>query len=87
MINAANRAPEHFIEPDVFDIERKPNRHIAFGLGPHFCVGAPLSSLEGQIVFDTIIERFPDMCLVDQAPRWNVRQRPARVLETLHVTF
>lgn len=87
MLNAANRDPEHFVDPDLFDIRRKPNRHIGFGLGPHFCVGAPLSRVEGQIVFETIIQRFPNIRLVDETPHWNPRKRNSRVLETLHVKF
>lgn len=87
MINSANRDPERFVEPDVFDIERKPNRHIGFGLGAHFCVGAPLSRLEGQIVFQTIAERFPGMRLVDPTPQWNITMRNSRVLQNLNVTL
>lgn len=87
MLNSANRDPAHFTDPDVFDIERKPNRHIGFGLGPHFCVGAPLSRLEGQIVFQTVIERFPNIRLVDPNPHWNVAKRNSRVLENLNVVF
>lgn len=87
MLNAANRDPEHFTEPDVFDIRRRPNRHLGFGLGAHFCVGAPLSRLEGQIVFTTMVKRFPEMRLVDDVPHWNPRKRNSRVLEKLDVQF
>ena len=59
MLNIANRDPAKFVDPDRFDIERDPNRHIGFGLGRHFCVGAPLSRLEGRVVFTTVLERFP----------------------------
>lgn len=87
MLNIANRDPDHFVDADAFDIERKPNRHIGFGLGPHFCVGAPLSRLEGQIVFTTILERFPNLQLVDERPQWNTAKRNSRVLRTLDVRF
>ncbi|MDO8307254.1 MAG: cytochrome P450 [Actinomycetota bacterium] len=87
MLNIANRDPEKFENPDTFDIERKPNRHIGFGLGPHFCVGAPLSRLEGQILFTTILERFPNMTLVDPVPHWNPVKRNSRVLKSLDVRF
>lgn len=87
MINSANRDPGHFDDPDTFDIERNPNRHIGFGLGRHFCVGAPLSRLEGQIVFQTLIERFPNIRLVDDTPQWNPIKRNSRVLQRLPVRF
>jgi pimeloyl-[acyl-carrier protein] synthase len=85
MLNVANRDPARFSDPDVFDIERDPNRHIGFGLGRHFCVGAPLSRLEGQVVFTSVLERFPKIRLVDPQPRWNLSKRNSRVLDNLPV--
>lgn len=87
MLNSANRDPAQFVEPDVFDIERKPNRHIGFGLGAHFCVGAPLSRLEGQVIFGTLLDRFPKLRLVDETPHWNTSKRNSRVLKTLDIAF
>lgn len=87
MLNSANRDPAQFSDPDVFDIERKPNRHIGFGLGAHFCVGAPLSRLEGQIVFGSMLERFPNMRLIDDRPQWNTTKRNSRVLKSLRLKF
>lgn len=85
MLNIANRDPAKFLDPDVFDIEREPNRHIGFGLGRHFCVGAPLSRLEGQVVFTSVLERFPHLRLEDSEPHWNLDKRNSRVLESLPV--
>ena len=85
MLNIANRDPAKFADPDVLDIERDPNRHMGFGFGRHFCVGAPLSRLEGQVVFETVLERCPNLRLADPTPRWNLNKRNSRVLDTLPV--
>lgn len=87
MLNAANRDPAQFPDPERFDIERTPNRHIGFGIGAHFCVGAPLSRLEGEIVFTEMVQRFPGMRLLDEAPRWNTTKRNSRVLDELNVAL
>jgi hypothetical protein len=71
LIGAANRDPKYFPNPDRFDITRAPNKHIAFGLGIHFCLGAALARAEGFIGFSKIIERLPNMRLLDETPRWN----------------
>ena len=87
MLNAANRDPAYFTEPDTFDIGRQKNRHIAFGSGIHFCVGAALSRMEGQVVFGTLRERVPNMRLVDDKPAWDLGKANSRMLKTLHVVF
>ena len=87
MLGAANRDPAQFDEPATFDIGRTPNRHIAFGQGIHFCIGAPLSRTEGEIVFSTILERLPTIRLVESEPAWDTRKANSRVLRTLPVTF
>ena len=63
MINAANRDPRAFIDPDRVDITRSPNNHLTFNYGPHFCMGAPLARLEGQIAIGEILRRLPSMTL------------------------
>ena len=69
----ADRDPEVFANPDVFDIIRDPNPHIAFGHGIHFCLGAPLARIEGSIAFSTMLKRLPKLSLaVDpETLEWN----------------
>jgi len=59
-IGAANRDPEQFPDPDRLDIGRQPNRHLAFGGGPHQCAGLALARLEGQVAIGRFLARFPD---------------------------
>lgn len=87
MLNAANRDPAHFADPDTFDIRRADNRHIAFGYGPHFCIGATLSRTEGAIAVGTLVRRFPQLRLLDDAPRWDTGKRNSRVLTTLPIAL
>jgi pimeloyl-[acyl-carrier protein] synthase len=63
-----NRDPAVFEAPNAFDIGRNPNRHLAFGLGPHFCIGSPLARLEGRIALLALVDRFPDLELADDGP-------------------
>ena len=72
MLGAANHDPEVFSNPDQLDICRNPNKHLAFGLGKHFCIGAPLARLEGQMVFSDILRRFPTLRLESEAIEWRV---------------
>lgn len=58
MLVGANRDPEVFRHPDELNIGRTPNPHMAFGKGPHFCLGTPLARLEGQIALSAVLERF-----------------------------
>jgi cytochrome P450 len=69
---SANRDAAQFDDPAVFDISRTPNRHLAFGLGIHHCLGAPLARMEGAIAFDEILERFGTLELAEPADglRW-----------------
>lgn len=63
-IGAANRDPSQFNDPEIFDIARTPNRHLAFASGTHACAGMSLARLEGQIAIGRFIKRFPNFALV-----------------------
>jgi unspecific monooxygenase len=66
---SANRDPHAFAAPDVLDLTREPNPHVTFGLGTHFCLGAPLARLELQTALPALARRFPDLHLADdEAP-------------------
>ena len=60
-VNAANRDPKVFDRPDEFDISRKDNRHLAFGIGKHLCSGASLARVEGEIALEMLFKRFPNL--------------------------
>jgi cytochrome P450 len=67
-IGAADRDPAQFREPDRLDLTRTENRHIAFGWGIHFCLGAPLARIEGQIAINTLVRRMPKLALAVEEP-------------------
>jgi cytochrome P450 len=71
LLAAANRDPAVFDDPEDFDIRRRENRHVAFGFGIHFCLGAPLARAEAQIAFDALLERMPDLRLESEDYEWN----------------
>jgi cytochrome P450 len=86
MVAAANRDPDVFGEPERVDITRDARKALAFGLGPHFCLGASLARLEAKIAFCILIDRFPEMRLA--VPYSELRWRGSarlRSLETLPV--
>lgn len=86
MVGAANRDPAHFADPDRFDICREPNKHIAFGYGIHFCLGAALARMEAQAAFEILLRRLPAIRLAADTNQW----RPSvslRVLESLSIAF
>ena len=66
-IASANRDERHFKDPDTLDLGREPNRHMSFGMGIHYCLGAPLARLEGQIALQTLVNRFPNLRLARPA--------------------
>ncbi len=86
VMGAANRDPERFPDPDLLDLTRKDNRHVAFGWGAHFCFGAPLARIEGQIAFATILKRLPELALTDETQVWR-DNLGLRGLIALPVTF
>ncbi|MEU0370169.1 cytochrome P450 [Streptomyces sp. NPDC006283] len=83
----ADRDPARFPEPDRLDVTRRDNGHLAFGHGIHYCLGAPLARLEGQIAIGTVLRRLPDLALA--VPPDELRWRPGglRGPVRLPVTF
>ena len=70
MLGAANRDPKQFRDPNQLDLKRLNNQHLAFSAGLHFCIGAQLARLEGQIAILNLVQRFPEMKLTGPRPEW-----------------
>jgi len=86
ILGSANRDPERFNNPNTFDITRSEGRHLSFGLGIHYCIGAPLVKLEAEIAFETILHRFPNLQLKSDILEW--QEHPIfRGLKKLHVNL
>lgn len=86
LIGAANRDPERFPDPDRLDLGRSDNRHLAFGWAAHFCFGAPLARIEGQVAFETLLRRLPNLELEPGPLVWRPNLA-LRGLTALRVSF
>ena len=87
LVGAANRDERAFENAEKFDVGRTPNKHLAFGAGPHFCIGAHLSRLEGRIAFGALLDRFTNFRLaIDRGElRWRSGIGALRGLEALPI--
>jgi cytochrome P450 len=88
VIGSANRDEEVFDNPDTLDITREPNKHLAFGFGIHYCLGAPLARMEAQIAIKTLLARMPGLRL--EGSKESLRWRPSlnlRGLDALPVEY
>jgi len=86
VLSAANRDPDQFPDADRFDITRAPNRHLAFGLGIHFCLGSALARTEARIGFARLLDRLPNLAFASDSVDWN-QNTLIRGLHTLPLRF
>lgn len=87
LLGAANRDPQQFPDPDNFDITRiGADKHVGFGNGIHFCLGAPLARLEAEIAFKRIVNWLPNFALTDEMPTYRSTY-VLRGLSSLPLTF
>lgn len=86
VMGAGNRDPERFPDPDKLDLGRTDNRHLAFGWASHFCFGAPLARIEGQLVFEALVRRTTNMAITTSPIVWR-DNLGLRGLTALQVTF
>jgi cytochrome P450 len=88
IVGSANRDADRFPEPDALDLEREDTKHVAFGRGSHYCLGAPLARLEGEIAVGTLLRRLRGLCVA--VPREDLFWRPVplfRALKSLPVAW
>ncbi len=88
VLGSANRDGEQFTDADALDLQRKENRHLAFGYGVHYCVGAPLARMEGRIALNTLLQRLPGLQLAMPTDELHWRFNPIlRGMQRLPVTW
>ena len=88
VLASANRDPSYFARPDILDVTREDNKHLAFGMGIHYCLGAPLARLEGRIGLQTLFTTFPNLRLAIPAHKLEWRSGVLfRGLKQLPVSF
>lgn len=87
LYQSANRDEAVFADPDTFDITRDPNPHLAFGIGPHYCLGANLARIELSIMVQALVERFPDMHVAPGATPQRAASTLVRGVATLPVQW
>ena len=86
VMGAANRDPERFPDPDRLDVQRQDNRHVAFAWASHFCFGAPLARIEGQVALEAVLTRMPALALKPEPIKWRANLG-LRGLTALPVSF
>ena len=87
LLDGVNRDPEVFPDPDRFDVLREDNPHLAFGFGPHFCLGAGLARMELRTLLPMVFDRLPGLRLVDDELHWRKDSVFLRVLDRLEVAW
>jgi hypothetical protein len=86
LLGSANHDPAKFPNPERLDLTRNPTEHLAFGDGIHFCLGAPLARIEGQVAIGALLRRCRALKLVSDTAEWR-ESSVLRGLKTLPVTF
>ncbi len=87
MYPSANRDPEHFADPETYDVARSPNNHIAFGFGTHFCLGAALARLEIQVFFERLLQRVARIERIEGTPQVEMPNAFVHGLLEAHLAF